>query len=161
MLEAYGNIWDIADEFKDSINAVVVTTNGYTRKDGNAVMGRGIAKEAADRYPSLPYELGARLLAHGNVVNIFSYLNTAYDIVTFPVKPRFGSRGIPGWQARADLDLIASSARELVRYADRYNWMDVLMPRPGCGYGQLKWEQVKPVIEPILDNRFTVVTFHP
>ena len=33
----------------------------------------------------------------------------------------------------------------------------VYMARPGCGNGQLKWEDVKPLIAPILDDRFIVV----
>ncbi len=33
----------------------------------------------------------------------------------------------------------------------------VYLVRPGCGNGQLKWEDVKPLIAPILDDRFIVV----
>jgi hypothetical protein len=36
----------------------------------------------------------------------------------------------------------------------------VLLPRPGCGNGHRTWDEVCPVIEPILDDRFTV-TYQP
>jgi hypothetical protein len=154
MLETYGNLWELADQGCD---ALVITTNGYVRKDGRAVMGRGIAKEAADRFLELPGQLGTALRKEGNHCFVFAY--QPYDIVAFPVKPIFGPNGEPGWRARAEIPLIETSARELVKLADRYDWTDVLMPRPGCGFGSLKWAQVKPVISPILDDRFTAVTF--
>jgi len=34
----------------------------------------------------------------------------------------------------------------------------VYLPRPGCGYGYLDWEIVKKELEPILDDRFIVIT---
>lgn len=158
MLEAYGNIWDIADE--GGWDALVITTNGYVRKDGRAVMGRGVAKEAADRYIELPGQLGQAIKTQGHRVHVFSGY-APYDIVAFPVKPIFGLNGEPGWKAKADLGLITTSAAQLVYYADRYEWKDVLVPRPGVGNGKLNWGNVKAIIEPIFDDRFTVVTWHP
>lgn len=157
MLKEYGNLWELADE---GCNALVITTNGFVRKDGQAVMGRGIAKEAADRFPELPKELGTLLRNHGNqCYPLWGY--TAYTIVTFPVKPVWGPNGVPGWRANAELPIIKQSAEELVALADKYEWTDILLPRPGAGYGHLKWEDVEPMLSNILDNRFTVVTFHP
>jgi hypothetical protein len=154
MLETYGNLWELADSGCD---ALVITTNGYVRRDGRAVMGKGIAKEAADRYLELPGMLGLALRKEGNHCFVFAY--QPYDIVTFPVKPTFGPNYEPGWRMRADITLIEKSARELVTFADRYDWTDVLAPRFGCGNGQLLWKNVKPVVKEILDDRFTVVTF--
>lgn len=158
MLEAYGNIWDIIDE--GGWDALVITTNGYVAKDGRAVMGRGIAKEAADKFLELPGQLGRLLKIYGNEVNIFSGY-APYDLVTLPVKPTFGPNGIPGWKAKAQLPLIETSIKQLVYYTDRYGWRDVLLPRPGCGYGGLKWPDVKPMLSSYLDDRFTVVTWRP
>ena len=128
------------------------------RKDGQAVMGRGVAKEAADLLPELPKLLGQELRKFGNHCFIFSII-PVFDIITFPVKPTFGPNHEPGWQVRAEIPLIKQSAYELVKFANRYDWVDVLLPRPGCGNGGLKWKDVKPVLTEILDDRFTAITW--
>lgn len=167
MLEAYGDIWEIGYEWfhqgKDV--GITITTNGFYRKDGKAVMGRGVAKEAAERFPWLPINLGSHLKYNGNIpvwygADFNPDTGGSIVILTFPVKPQYGPRGEMGWKAKADLNLIKESADYLASQA----WQipnNILVPRPGCGNGGLKWEQVKPVIEPILDDRFTVVTWHP
>lgn len=154
MLETHGNLWELAD----GCDALVITTNGFVRKDGQAVMGRGIAKEAAEFYPELPKQLGRDLKTNGNHCYVYSGLEE-YDIVTFPVKPVWGPNGIPGWKTKAEIPLIIQSAKELVRFADKYDWVDVLLPRPGCGNGNLNWKDVRPILGKILDDRFTAVTF--
>lgn len=166
MKEAYGNIWDMKND------AICITTNGYVKNNGEAVMGRGIAKEAAEEYPLLPKWLGNHLRTNGNHVTIgsFDYPCTTWNgsdvceqvFFIFPVKPAFGPRGEMGWKAKADLDLIKQSGEELMALINEFSYMKtVLLPRPGCGNGGLSWKDVKPIIEPILDDRVTVVTFHP
>ncbi len=71
-------------------------------------------------------------------------------LVSFPVKH--------AWDQRADLDLIRQSAYELVVLTEKYGWKKVLVPRPGCGNGQRKWHEIKPILAPMLDDRFVVVT---
>lgn len=162
MIEAYGDIWDHAEDY----DIIVVTTNGFTKNNGEAVMGRGIALEAKSRYPNLPAKLGTLLKKYGNHVFRIEYPNQI--IITFPVKPEYGPYGEPGWRARADMELIKRSTSELVdvltqmlrigRFDGKMHLgFKVLMPRPGCGNGGLKWEDVKPIIEPLLDDRFTVM----
>lgn len=153
-------------------DAICITTNGYVKKNGEAVMGRGIAKEAAEEYPQLPKWLGTHLGYNGNHVTLGSFdypctTENGYEVCEqvffiFPVKPTFGPNGEMGWKAKADLNLIKQSAEELMEFINDFSYMKtVLLPRPGCGNGKLSWEQVKPVIEPILDDRVTVVTWHP
>lgn len=152
MLEAYGNIWDLLPNY----GAIVITTNGYVKKNGEAVMGRGIAKEAVDRFPEFPKRLGYALQKCGN--KTFRFPNIVdYIVFTLPVKPQYGPNGEMGWKAKADINLIQESVVDLVRLASKD--LKIIMPRPGCGNGKLFWKDVKPVIEPLLDDRFTVVTF--
>lgn len=158
MLETRGNLWEFDADF------VCITTNGTVRKDGKAVMGRGCALEAAQLLPVVPEVLGLKLAKYGNHVHYLRHLPKGNELLSFPVKHH--------WKQRADLDLILRSAEELVHYVDFWSPTDsyvqgkgsgykpkVVLPRPGCGNGQLDWDVVRPVIEPVLDDRFTVITW--
>lgn len=148
MNEIYGNLWD-APGIK------VVTTNGYVKTNGKAVMGRGCALEAAQLYTELPKLLGTAILTKGNHVHLFmckNKENIIFELFTFPVKHE--------WHQIADLTLIQRSAFELAFLAQENNFHgDITLPRPGCGNGGLKWVDVKPVLEPILSDKFKVITF--
>lgn len=152
MIEVVGNLWEYGPP--DAVR--VITTNGTIRKDGAAVMGRGCAAEAAKRYPFLPVVLGNELIRRGNHVHNLSTAtrhDDGLELWSFPVKHN--------WWEVADLDLIESSAHELRLAMNAYYSEDVtvVMPRPGCGNGHLKWEDVRPVIAEILDDRFHVITW--
>ncbi|NTV49082.1 MAG: ADP-ribose-binding protein [Geobacteraceae bacterium] len=140
MLETIGDIWEYAD--RGCI--VVITTNGSLTPDGRAVLGRGIAKQAAVYFPGLAEKLGRRLAEHGNHV-----LDLGCGIVSFPVEET-------AW-SQPDLRIIANSAEELRRLADRSGWDRIVVPRPGCGGGGLAWKDVQPLLEPWFDERFTVI----
>jgi hypothetical protein len=140
MLEASGNIWDY------EADAIVITTNGTTKKDGSAVMGRGVAEQAKESFPGIDRTLGELLEQYGLQVHLV-WQNP--NIVAFPVKR--------DWWEKASLGLIARSALELVELADVMNWTTVIMPRPGCGNGRLRWQDVSKVLSDILDDRFVVV----
>lgn len=159
MLEAYGNIWDHINDY----DAIVITTNGFVKNNGEAVMGKGIALEAKTRYPEFPKLLGNIIKQMGNNVWVFEFdkwngeADYQENIIVFPVKPVVGPNGEPGWRVKADINLIKKSVWQLRGYVNEIGWKKILMPRPGCGNGGLKWEDVKPVIEPYLDDRFTVM----
>jgi len=153
MKEVKGNIWD----YHDKGYWIVITTNGTVRKDGACVMGRGVAKQAAIKYPQLPRELGKLIKLRGNVCHVMWGLG----IITFPVKHN--------WWEKADLTLIEKSCKELVQKvcdidefkSDTYpenNWPDeVYMVRPGCGNGGLRWKDVEPILDKHLKRRYIVV----
>lgn len=144
MQEIYGDIW----EQHKLGRWAVITTNGDTRKDGACVMGRGVAKQAADKFPNLPFKLGEALRTGGNKVHIFDYLH----IITLPVKYH--------WKAQADLDLIEKSLQQLVAWANipPRKHGKFYMVRPGCDNGKRDWEtEVKPLCEKYLDDRFVIV----
>lgn len=62
------------------------------------------------------------------------------------------------WRDRSDLTLIRRSCEQLVAICDKFGVRTCYLPRPGCANGGLDWEtQVRPVVEPILDDRFVVV----
>jgi hypothetical protein len=152
-----------------------ITTNGFVKSNGEAVMGKGCAKQLADQFAGVPALLGKMLSKHGNRTMKLPLLG-GKQYVTFPVKSETeinngenvvrhmasripeGSLA-PGWACKARLDIIKKSAKELVEMADKFGWEKVVIPRPGCGAGELQWEDVKAVLEPILDDRFEIITY--
>ena len=144
MLEARGNLWEFESD------CIVITVNGTIKKNGEAVMGRGCAKEAANLFPNLTYLLGNSLKVSGN--KTFHYWLKGVHLLTMPVKHN--------WWERADLELIKESALGLIPHADGWKFNTVVMPRAGAGNGKLDWEsEVKPILDKILDNRFIAITF--
>lgn len=145
MVEVTGNLWDYPADIR------VITTNGTVKKNGECVMGRGCASEAKKHHPGIARALGRMLEQHGN--HVFQLAQGGGTLFSFPVKHN--------WFEKADCRLILRSAKELVAVLSNRGmetW-SVVLPRPGCGNGQLKWEDVKPVLAPILDDRFHVITF--
>lgn len=140
---ARGDLWRL------SADARCITVNGAVRKDGSAIMGRGTAAQAAQRWPRLPGILGDLIAERGNHVADLWKPTGGPLIVSFPVKHH--------WKQRADLALIERSCGELMDLADHLRLQTILLPRPGCGNGQLDWAQVGPAIAPLLDDRVTVV----
>lgn len=144
MKEIKGNIWD----FHDKGNWIVITTNGTVKANGEAVMGRGVALQAKQRFPKLPQYLGMCLSTYGNNV---THLDDPYHMISFPVKHN--------WWEKADLALIEESAKILAKVTREDG--KVYMVRPGCGNGGLNWKDVKPILEKYLDNRFIIVERSP
>jgi hypothetical protein len=146
MKEIYGDLWNAASDLR------VISTNGIVRKDGACVMGRGCAYEAKTRFPGIEFRLGELLQEHGNrVLRLGRYGGTM--ISSFPVKHH--------WKQEADPILIRRSAKQLVKIADKFGHERVIIPRPGCGNGKLRWSDVRPILAEVLDDRFAVITFPP
>lgn len=129
-------------------DARCITTNGTIKADGRAVMGRGVAFQACQRYRFLRKIQGQALQDLGNVPTIL-IAGEPPVLVSFPVKHQ--------WLDWADLSLIKDSAKKLVALADREGWQQVVLPRPGCNNGHRTWDEVAPILAPILDDRFLVV----
>lgn len=164
MREARGDIWQLVGEGE----AVVITINGDLTKEGRLVMGAGIALEAKQRIKGIDRIWGDQVARHG--------LQT-FGLMPVHLRPRWDAFAMPTkyhWREKADLDLIVKSAEELaeivdeeVRMGEWYReehpeaptiYPNIWMPRPGCGYGGLRWEDVKPLLDPILDDRYVAVT---
>lgn len=174
MKEIKGNLWD----YIGKADVICITTNGFVKSNGHAVMGRGCAKQATVRYPDVPKILGKANLNHGWRYPSYLLSDKTTEIWSYPVKPdRLPngaspqevvshmrdklnlSKSIPGWASVANLSLICFSAARLVEYANQNNWNNVIIPRPGCGAGELSWKNVSTKLNNILDDRFTAITF--
>lgn len=183
MREIKGNLFK-PNTYRPSIglpDAICITTNGGWKKNGCAVMGAGVAKQARDLFPGIDKVLGDRLRTMGNIPHVLRH-NEKYDtyVISFPTKPQ-GRRiqtyadiqwyviermqdkfrtgdYVPGWACKSDIVLIENSARILDAIATGSGMSTVVIPRPGCNNGELSWEKVKKVLEPILDDRFYIIT---
>jgi hypothetical protein len=138
MREAVTELWATDADLR------IVTTNGFVKSNGEAVMGRGCAQEAKQRFPGIERRLGSLLNEHGN-----RPMRLRSDLATLPVKHN--------WWEDADPDLIIESVKRLVSLVDKFGYESVLMPRPGCGNGSLIWENIRPLIADLLDDRFIVI----
>lgn len=133
--------------------AIGITTNGCIKKDGTAVMGRGMALYADQRF-GLSETLGRYLAEYGNQA---FYLGVRQDrrtgrsmsVVSFPTKH--------DWRDYSDLNLIVQSCHQAMSICDKFGIRKFYLTKPGCANGRLDWESmVRPVIEPILDDRFVI-----
>ena len=141
MHEMTGDLWQ-----EHAQGAVVaITTNGMVNKFGRAVMPRGCARQACERFPDILNMLGQLIHHHGNHV-----FDLGHQIVSFPVEQ--DPYQVP------EMRLIEQSCRELVELANDKGWQKVVVPRPGCGGGGLGWADVKIILARHFDERFHVIT---
>ena len=159
MQETVGDIWQVATP-KD---VVVVPTNVGWTSTGKNVMGRGLARDAARRWPQLPQWYGAYCQECATVgLEVYPLLidlGTAertkpnwkkwcHGLVLFPVKGL--NRGQPwlSWRADASLDLIRAGLVVLATLPDIDSpWVRealFLVPSLGCGNGNLAEANVVP-----------------
>lgn len=145
MREDTGNLWTYPAD------AIVITTNGTIKKNGEAVLGRGCAKEASELFPHLAFLLGNSLKVSGN--KSFHYYLKGIHLLTMPVKHN--------WWEKADIGLIEKSAYELISHVDGWDFNTVIMPRAGAGNGKLDWAaEVKPILDKILGDKFIAITYN-
>lgn len=149
--EMTGDLWLEAED-RDT-DAVVCTINTTLKRDKRLVMGAGIALQFADQFDWLSDRWGRRTtmmegqrtypfveLMDGSMPNLVG-IHTKYD-----------------WKENSPFKLVDRSVKQLYIIANALGWSRVLMTRPGCGHGSLHWDkQVRPLLEQVLDDRFTVI----
>jgi len=136
------NIFDKVDE-----GFVGILTNGVVKPNGCLVMGAGQAKEALDLFPFIDAVLGDHVKEHGNIPKLFEMLDkfeVPADLFSFPTKVHF--------REPSSFELIKNSAKWLDDTA-RENASELFfLPRPGCGLGGLRWDDVRYNISFLPDN---------
>jgi hypothetical protein len=141
-----GDMWSVFD----TTDIFMITTNPVRRKDGAVVMGRGIALEAKERFPRLPF-------AFGEVLD-----GPAVDEAHFSVGfiDHFGEQGTPvwyfmvknHWRNPASLSIIEDSV-DAIRYIyHNFEGRRVDLNFPGIGNGHLDRESVLRIIQQLPDN---------
>lgn len=137
MLYRRGNMWSVYQES----DLFLITTNSYVRKDGELVMGRGIALEAKRRYPKLAKSAGDWLTKNGLVNDFYGIMVDIMDgpLGLFQVKYHFADQ--------ADLSIISNSCQMLADWISETQLEKVNINYPGIGAGRLMKSQVSPILE--------------
>ncbi|MCO5193151.1 MAG: hypothetical protein M9930_07645 [Anaerolineae bacterium] len=129
------SVWESADLF-------VITTNSTLRADGALVMGRGIARQARNRFPGIAAALGraiAQTYGSGGVYGLLvSPSWPTAKLAAFQVKR--------DWRDTAALDLIRRSTALLVTWCSAHPDSQVHLNLPGIGNGRLSRDVVIPII---------------
>jgi len=155
--------------FDSEADAICITTNGNYSRNGVAIMGGGCAGEAARRWPEMPVRLGKMLRSFTSnipfVIGAVDENGDALELTKELVDSRqfkclvFSFPTINNLIDGSNLSLIKQSATIMMDYANQYGLKKIVLGRPGVGIGGLKWSEVKPEIENILDDRFVIVSF--
>lgn len=136
-----GDMWSIWE----NTALFLITTNSSIRTDGCLVMGRGIAKEARDRFPGLDRALGKMVWEYGDEYGLL--LSESWPekrLGVFQVKYH--------WKARADLYLIGLSTEMLAEWALEFQDLRADLNFPGIGNGGLDKRDVLPIVERLPDS---------
>jgi len=165
-----GNLWAMHEAGWH----IVIPTNLYAKADGQAVMGRGIALQAAQKWPDLKMWYGYHLTGHIrqtpegrnprmediNEADLLA-IDNERRLICLPVKT--------SWNQGARKGLIRSSLACLATMMTKPALQNasVAIPRIGSGNGLLDWEaDVKPLVREFLVSlddatRSRVCIVHP
>lgn len=139
------DMWDLHDQGC----WVVVPTNCMVREDETAVMGGGIARQAADKFPELPVRYGNALLD-----NKFFYEDFLTRIMCYPTKI--------DWKDPSRLCLIELIVLSVQRFIKDFPNKKVVVPAIGCGLGGLDWDtEVSPMLQVLRDDPEHFIVLDP
>ena len=154
MIEIKGDFWEHEHQWL----GIVCTTNTTLKNNGELVMGAGIAKDFAIRIPILPKLWGDKVKSGHKTVIVTDMcgVDGNYEpmYIALPTKH--------DWKLPSPEELVIQSCKEMLFLINSIARLElgngkILMTRPGCGNGGLKWENVKPKLN-FLDDRFTVIS---
>lgn len=139
-----GDMWTVyaaADLF-------LITTNATITVRGALVMGRGIARQAKERFPGLDVALGRQIQALCGSQGVYGLL----------VSPRWPAAKLGAFQVKqhysqpASLELIRHSTAALSAWCVAHPDAQVALNFPGIGNGRLRREDVLPIIAQLPDQ---------
>lgn len=145
--EVFVDFWELYENRKHG-SVFIIPTNGSVNAKGKAVMGRGLAYDASQRYDTLATQLGDWIKEAGNKCCYFP----RECFITFPVKEQ--------WFDTASLYLIGRSCRETNELFERHceTIQKIFIPHVGCGNGRLQWRLVRPILEGRCEGNYTIVS---
>lgn len=144
-----GDMWSVLEK----TDFFCVTTNMQYNRHGNAVMGAGMAKQAAQYWPKIAGDFGHILRRFDPSFDNMCSLIGAYPInntnqyvriLYFMVKEH--------WKDNASLELIDRSSRALAHHAYLFPERRFDLNFPGIGNGRLRKEAVLDLLTHLPDN---------
>lgn len=141
MIERHSDLWEM---HRVPGHLVCISTNGFVKRNGCAVMGAGCAKQATQIHLGIAKQFGDYLKKNGNAPGVLE--GHGWRLGVLPVKHN--------WWERADLGLIKSSIDWLNATFDDIAGGTILhVPRLGCGNGGRDWEtEVRPLMAELGNN---------
>lgn len=132
-----GDLWE-----QDGIK--VIPTNLSVNGNGHVIMGRGVAKQATEKYPWVQRFYGEWIQKHYD----FIYQVPCAPLICVPVKEK--------WDDKAQLTIISNGLRQLSKTYSKLS--PIYLPLLGCGFGELDEQDVCPLMKTILrEDRFVLV----
>ena len=156
-----GDIWDKL-RLKHEI---VIPVNIGWKKTGENIMGRGLAKQALERYPKIASFLGNYQRdfwehTHCPMGNYHWIIKYPWAPLTFfPTKPLLVEKPWLSWSQQSDEKMIKELLPHLPDYADRHGIKKIAVPVLGAGNGGLDYgTMVNLIRDTVVDSRFVLVT---
>jgi len=150
MLEIKQDIWK-ANFMHD---AIVIPTNIGWNARGEAVMGRGLAAQAARKFPDLRATYAVHCQKHRAATPLLyeRFLNIMGGrwLILFPTKPFREDAPAYSWQVKSDMALIERGLHQLAALAPPSQSGKIYVPLLGCGFGGLPREPVRELMDRIL-----------
>ena len=130
----------IEGDILDSPAQVIVNTVNTV-----GVMGKGLALEFKKRYPKMFDKYKIACEKHQFTIGkLMLFYEADHWLLLFPTKE--------SWRNPSRLEYIESGLNKFVqKYAEK-NITSIAFPRLGCGNGELKWSDVKPLMEKYLKD---------
>lgn len=140
-----GDIWKLK-----KTHTLVIPVNIGWKADGTNVMGRGLAQQAAKKYPELPAWWGVVCRHLQCFTGVTPYHSAA--LIMFPTKSLSDPPHLT-WKARSDPVLVRFGLHQLRVWARRFNEeysAEIALPLVGTGNGRLDEGMVRGWIREIL-----------
>lgn len=127
------------DIFESPAQVIVNTVNTV------GVMGKGLALSFKNRYPDM-FDRYKTVCEKGLLTTgkLMLFYEADYWILLFPTKEH--------WRNPSKLEYIESGLQKFVHTYAQKGISSIAFPRLGCGNGELKWEEVRPIMEKYLKD---------
>ena len=153
-----GDIW----KYLAKNDAIVIPCNVGWKTGGRGVMGKGLARDAARRWPSLPIAWGehCRTYRENTSIGIWTVPTWCRLVICFPTKPLNQEKPFLSWFAASTVEFITFHLKSLKNLADELETIDhILVPSLGAGCGGLEEAEVRFILSNYLSHpKFTHVT---